>query len=603
VHLPSIWTQTRYETAIVCAGDSRDHLATDYECEGALTVLDVLLKNARVLTVDDSRPRAHTVGIIHDRIVGVDEDLDDLAAATVIDCQGAVVAPGFSDAHNHMGLFGLTFADIDLSTCATLEQLYDTVASRAALTPHGGWIRGFGYDSVTLGGQPERPELDRAGGGRPVWVRHRSAHVGVASSSVLQRLGLLDGTAEVPIGGRVVRDAHGDPTGELQEQAQALVLQLAGARSTDELTEAIARAARIYAAEGLTHVTEAGIGGGWIGSSPIEALAYQLAREQGRLPIRVELMVANEVLRPVESHPADQARVGIDLGLRTGFGDDFLRIGPTKIFIDGSMTARTGALTDLLCAHGDDHGLLGGDPDLMTASIVDAHAAGWRVAAHSIGDAAIDLALDAFEAAQRAHPRTDVRHRIEHAAVTRPDQIVRMARLGVVPTFQPRFVHEVGESAADWLGEQHAPHLLRHKSFVDAGLRVPGSSDRPVVKGASPLLGMQSMVERIGKNGRLLSGDERVDAGEALRAYTVNAAWASHAENRRGRIAPGLLADLVVLDDDPTTVPSSTIGEIGVLGTLVGGAVVHGEDTLDAWTTRRLPSVAGPAGRRQSKQI
>lgn len=543
-------------------------------------MLDLLLRNARILTLDERRPRAQAVGVLHGKIVGLDEEIADLSARHEIDCDGAVVTPGFADAHNHMAWFGMTLSELDLSACENLRQLYDAVALSAATLPHDGWVVGYGYDAVHLGGHPHRAALDRAASGRPVWLRHRSGHLCTVSSAVLELAGVLSGfDGDLP-GGVIVRDDTGSPTGELQEQAQRLVVDLAGPHRTTDLTAAIARAADVYASEGLTHVTEAGIGGGWIGHSPIEAAAYLDARCQGVLPVRVELMVASDVLHPVAGHASDQATIGLDLGLRTGFGDDMLRLGPMKIFMDGSMTGRTAALSELLCGHSSDHGYLQADVNELTTRIIEAHKAGWRVAAHAIGDQALDVALDAVEAAQRVLPRVDVRHRIEHAAVTREDQVQRMAELGVVPVHQGRFVYEVGEAAADWVGAENVGSLLRCKSFIDAGLRVPGSSDRPVVVDGSPLQGMQAMVQRIGQSGRAISPAEAVTAEQALCAYTVDAAWVSHAEKRRGLIGPGLDADLVVLDDDPTTVRAEEIGDINVVATFVAGSCIHGEDRL-----------------------
>ncbi|AIJ23432.1 amidohydrolase [Amycolatopsis methanolica] len=544
-------------------------------------MLDLLVRNVRALTVSDERPRAHTVGVLHGRIVGLDEEVEGLAARTVVDGGGAVLTPGFADAHNHMVWYGLSLAEIDLSGCRTLDELYDMVAARAAELPSDAWVIGSKYDDFVLGGHPDRAALDRAGGGRAVWLKHRSAHMCTVSSAILAQAGVLDGSARVPEGGVVARDDDGAPTGLLGEQAQQLVDVLVKPYPVEELAAAIERAAKVYVSEGLTAVTEAGIGGGWIGHSPAEATAYHLARERGALPLRVELMPASEVLHPLGGNPADTGSIGVDLGLRSGFGDEFLRLGPMKIFTDGALSSRTAALTEPFCSHGG-LGVLQDDPKVLRDTIVAAHRSGWRVAAHAIGDRAIDLTLDAFEEAQRVLPRPDVRHRIEHAAMVRPDQLPRLVALGVVPVPQARFLAEIGDTMAEALGEARVPWLYRQKSFVDAGLRVPGSSDRPCVGVGAPLAGLRSMIERTTSAGVVLSPDERVGAEEALRACTAHPAWASHQEHERGRLVPGLRADMVLLDDDPTTVPSERISEIGVLATFVGGRCVHGADGLRA---------------------
>ncbi|WP_017589917.1 amidohydrolase [Nocardiopsis ganjiahuensis] len=538
-------------------------------------MLDLKLTRARVRTLDDARPRATTVGIVNGRILGLDDDVADLPARTVVDCQGAAVVPGFSDAHNHMAWFGQSLSELPLQDAATLDGLYDAVAAKARDLPEDAWIVGSGYDDTVLGAHPDRHALDRAGGGRPVWLKHRSGHMCAVNSTVLRLSGAEH--APDPEGGVIVRDHRGDATGLLQERAQELVTGLVMPYSVNELAEALGRASRVYAAEGLTHVVEAGIGRGLVGRSPVEAAAYQRARDLGTLLPRVELMVAADNLHALGAHPDDAVETGIDLGLRTGFGDDRLRLGPMKIWLDGSLIGRTAAVTEPLCGHG--HGVYQNPPGQMRALVVAAHRAGWRVAAHAIGDDAIDLALDAFEEAQRVHPRPDARHRIEHAGVVRPDQLPRIAALGAVPVPQPRFLHALGDAMAASLGPDRVAWLYRHRSFLDHGIRVPGSSDRPVAPGA-PLLGMESMVERTSSGGAVLAPDERVTAEQALRAYTLDAAWAGHDEHERGSVTPGKLADLVVLDRDPVDTADRGIGSVRVLATLVGGRAVHGAEAL-----------------------
>jgi predicted amidohydrolase YtcJ len=553
-------------------------------------VLDLLLRDVRVHTVDDARPTASAVGVLAGRVVGLDEEVEGLPARTVVDGAGAVVVPGFGDAHNHMAWFGQSLGEIDLSGAAGLAAVEEAVARGSAGLPRDAWVVGSGYDDTVMGAHPDRRLLDRAGGGRPVWLKHRSGHMSVVSSEVLRRCGVLDGRAEVPDGGVVVRDGSGAPTGLLQERAQRLVDDLVKPYAVEEVATALGRASEVYAAEGLTHVVEAGIGLGLLGRTPVEAAAYLLARDRGLLRTRVELMVASDTLHPVRAHRADGIDVGLDLGLRTGFGDDRLRLGPMKIWLDGSMIGRTAALSEPFCDHGT--AVYQDDPDVMRRLVLDADRAGWRVAAHAIGDAAVELALDTFAEAARTHPRADVRHRIEHAGLVRPDQLPRFAELGVVPVPQPRFLHAVGDTMAAAVGPRRADWLYRVRSFLDAGVRVPGSSDRPVAPGA-PLLGMQSMVERLSSGGAVIGADERVSAAQALRAYTIDEAWASHDERSRGSVTRGKLADLVLLEDDPLRVAADRIGAIGVLATLVAGSPVH--DT-GLFSGQDLPTTPHPRG-------
>ena len=521
-------------------------------------------------------PTAATIGILHGRIVGLDGQVEGLQARRTLNCRGAVVLPGFGDAHNHMAWFGQSLSELDLSGCATVEEVYDAVAAFASGLDAGEWVIGSGYDNTVLGAHPHRERLDAAAPGRPVWLKHRSGHAATVSTEVLARAGVMDGSAGTPVGGEVVRDGNG-PTGVLQEQAQKLVTQLVIPYPVQALADAITAASERFAAEGLTHVTEAGIGAGWIGRSPVELAADALARERGGLRTRVQLMASSDALHPLTSHRQDRITFGLDLGMHTGFGDDMVRLGPMKIFIDGSLLGRTAAVTEPFCGQEHNTGSLQLSLEELTGRIVNAHCSGWTVAAHAIGDRAVDVALDAFEAAQAAHPRPGVRHRIEHAGIVREDQLARFAALGVTPVPQLRFLHEMGEVLLEAVGGEREAQVYRHRSFLEAGVRVPGSSDRPVAAGA-PLLGMQSMVQRSTAAGRVMSPSERVDAVTALRAYTVDAAWIAGDEDIRGTLEPGKLADLVLLSDHPAAVPPDGIGQIRVLATFVGGQCVHGED-------------------------
>ncbi|WP_164873049.1 amidohydrolase, partial [Streptomyces resistomycificus] len=321
--------------------------------------------------------------------------------------------------------------------------------------------------------------------------------------------------------------------------------------------------------EGVTGCAEAGIGGAMFGHSPVELGAYQLVRDQGRLPLRVQLMVSADTLRPVAAHDADGIPRALDLGLRTGFGDERLSVGALKIYTDGGMMARTAALSSPY--EGLEHaGQLQDDPRTLTDTIVDGHLAGWQLAVHAIGDRAADVALDALERAQRIRPRPEARHRIEHAGLIRPDQLARFARLGVSAVVQPNFLRYFGDDYATIMGEERAPWLYRGRGFLDHGIPLVGSSDRPVTDGA-PLRAIQFMVERASVTGRSIGPEEAVTVDEALHAYTVAGAFACHWEDSAGTLAPGKRADLVVLGDDPHAVAPSRIGDIEVVATYVEG--------------------------------
>jgi len=538
---------------------------------------DLLLVNANVLTMNPARPRASAIAVGDGRIVEVADDREDLSdwagAWEVVDLHGATVVPGFHDAHNHMVGFGLSLTEVDLRT-GSLDGLYARVAARAATTPRGEWITGAGYDQTKTGGHPHRDALDAVAPEHRVWLKHTSGHMCVVNSLVLRDLG-IDAVVPHVDGGRVAVDVDGRPTGLLEERAQELVGNLALPYPLATLTDAVAAAGQRYLREGLTSVTEAGVGGGWVGQSPVELAAYVAAREQGRLHVRIELMVISDAFHALAAHPADGMGIGIDLGLRTGFGDDWLRLGPMKIFTDGSLVGRTAAMTaDYASDIGDrdpgNRGYFQGDPDELTATIIGAHQAGWRVAAHAIGDRAIDLALDAYATAAEKYPRPDPRHRIEHFAAARPDQVTRAAALGVIAVGQGRFATELGDGMLRSVGPDRHAWLYRQRSLLDAGIVLPGSSDRPVAQGA-PLLGIHDMVNRRTASGAEFNANEAVTPEQALRAYTWGSAYASKQEHVKGSIEPGKLADLTVLSEDPTAVSADRIAALEVIATIVNG--------------------------------
>jgi hypothetical protein len=538
---------------------------------------DLLLVNANVLTMDPARPRATAVAVAGGRIAGVGDAPSQLAegvrAGNVIDLKGATLIPGFHDAHNHMIAFGLSLTEVDLRV-GSLDELYARVAARVAATPAGEWIIGAGYDQNKTGAHPHRDALDQIAPGHRVWLKHASGHMCVVNSLVLRDLG-VDASAPHVDGGRVATEADGRPTGLMEERAQELVSSLSRPYPLAVLTDAVATAGEAYLREGLTSVTEAGVGGGWIGQSPVELAAYVAAREQGRLHVRAELMVISDAFHALAAHPSDGIETGIDLGLRTGFGDDWLRLGPMKVFTDGSLVGRTAAMSapyDGDPGSGDlnNRGYLQADAGHLTAVIIAAHRAGWRVAAHAIGDRAIDLALDAFDAAAGQYPRSDPRHRIEHFAAARPDQVARAAALGVIPVGQGRFATEIGDGMLASVGPGRHSWLYRQRSVIDAGMVLPGSSDRPVVTG-TPLLGIHDMVNRRTASGAPFNTGEAVTAEEALRAYTWGSAYASKAEHVKGSIEVGKLADLTVLSEDPTAVSPGRIAGLEVLATIVDG--------------------------------
>ncbi|MFD9892965.1 amidohydrolase [Amycolatopsis sp. NPDC059027] len=520
--------------------------------------VDTVYENALVLTGETT---TSALAVLHGRIVALGEDAEALSARRRVDLGGSVVVPGFHDAHNHMAWYGMSLDHVPLSDCRGVEEVYAAIARRAAELPDGSWVVGSGYDQNKLvGGHPDRHGLDRAAPGKLVQLKHTSGHMCVVNTAVLDRLDV----GNVPVGGDLVLDDGGSPTGLLREQAQRLLDPLTYPTPTETLVRGLGRASEVYLSEGITSVQEAGIGGGLVGESPAELAAYQLARERGLLRVRATVMVGAPVLHEL----SDGAGFGLDLGLRTGLGDEWLRIGPMKLFADGSLVGKTCAMHEPFAGEPDNRGYFQLPEDELARTIMRAHEAGWQIATHAIGDRAITVVLDAYEAALAAHPRADHRHRIEHCAVLQPDELTRMARLGLIPSPQGRFVNELGDGMRAALGEERVAWCYRLKSLLDAGCVLPASSDRPVVNGA-PLLALADMVRRRTSSGAPFGPQEALSPREALRAYTQGSAYAVFAENDLGTLTPGKLADFAVLSADPTD--ESTMDDARVLATAVGG--------------------------------
>ena len=332
------------------------------------------------------------------------------------------------------------------------------------------------------------------------------------------------------------------------------------------LREYLDVAGKAYLAAGVTSGHEAGIFG------PAEFAALQDAWADGTLALRTYMMIRTPFLDALER-----------VGFHTGFGDDRLRVGSIKVISDGSLIGRTAAVCHPYDdAHQEDElGLAMFTQEELDDIVWRGHRAGWQMAIHAIGDRAIDMCLDAYEAALRRQPRADHRHRIEHCGIMRPDIIARMARLGVIPVGQPPFITEFGDGFLEHLGRERCQLTYPLKSLLAAGLPACGSSDSPV-SSYQPLIGIQAAVTERTASGAPFAPAEALTVEEALGIYTRNAAYAAFDEDRKGSITVGKYADLAILGRDPRVEPSETISQIPVLGTIRGGEFVY-EAPLKGW--------------------
>lgn len=539
---------------------------------------DRVFVNGHFTTMNPNEPVTSALAIYNGRIIATGADAEDTPAREVIDLHGQYVVPGFHDAHMHFSQVGDSLQEIDLhyEAAPSIDAVYEQVREKVRQSKPGEWVKGWGFDQNKIGGYPILDVLDTIAPENPLYLGHISGHMAVTNSLGLARAGFTDpDSAPNPDGGVIVRDANGHVTGLMQERANQILRASCLPGSGEELIESLRLASEYAASFGITSFTEPGIGTSHgIGHGPFDLHFYQQAIERGLLRIRATVMPYITALHDVPEVETDADAYGLDLGLRTGIGDDRLRIGAVKVMTDGSLIGLTAAVLEPYRNHShDDLGVFQWNPEELRERLIMLHRYGWQIAAHAIGDAAVEEALKTFELAQKLYPRPDVRHRIEHAGITNKDQVARIAKLGIVPDPQGALILETGDGFITALGEERAAMAYRMKSFIDAGAVIPGSSDGPVVT-INPLVGMQSMVLRRTAGGIVLNASERVSIDQALRAYTYGSAYASHQEQYKGLLAPGYLADFAVLSEPLLSVSSENIGDIRVLQTYVGGECI-----------------------------
>ncbi len=558
--------------------------------------LDLLITGARVQTMDPARPTAHTIGVWGGRIIGLDEDVAGLPAARTLDLGGATVLPGFNDVHCHTTWFGLTLDSVDVENLpGGMDELYSKLEAEARRLPAGEWINATGFAQQDYADQyPDLEVLDRICGDHPLFLRKVSGHAAIANTLAMDKAGMLAPGFTDPEGGLVVRDSSGRPTGLVEETAQNLVQDLIRPYSQAQIEKVLGLATAEYAREGITSFGEAGICGGWIGHSPVEVSAYMRARTSGALKARAQLLPAIQTLHPITANSADDFGTGLDLGMVTGFGDDYLSIGPTKMFMDGALSGETAAMSENYAGR-DTKGYLQDEFEVLRAQALAAYRSGWSLAIHAIGDLAVKGAVDIIAeavdtygapghggaaaggraSALNAHP---VPNRIEHAAIVPDALLPRIKEYGIAVTPQSAFADNIGDSMNTVLGGADHPRtaqLYRAKAFFDAGILLPGSSDRPCANG-NVLRGIQAFVDRATRSGAVMgSAAEKLSPLQAVQAYTTIAAQASGQGHLKGTLTPGKLADFVVLGADPLTVDPTTIAATEVLATFVGGVETH----------------------------
>ena len=515
---------------------------------------DVVVLNANVVTLNSRQPRAEALAIRDGRLVAVGSDGEVRCfigdGTKVIDAKGKTVVPGFVDCHVHMTGFGQHLQMLDLRDVSSIEEMKRKIREYARENPGKSWILGGRWDHERFLEKryPTRWDLDEAVRDKPVFLVRVCGHIGVANTKALELAGV--GKETRVNGGTIDLDAaSGEPNGILRENALALMWRVVPKPSMAELEEACIQACIKAVENGLTAVH-------WIVNSANEIRVVQKLNNEGKLPLRVYLGVPVKLLDALEK-----------LGLVSGFGNEMVRFGFVKILADGSLGARTAALREPYADKPETSGMLIYSQRKLNQLVLKAHRAGWQVAVHAIGDKAIEAVLKAFHNALKKFPRMGYRHRIEHCSVLSPRLIRRMKRLGLIASVQPHFI--VSDFwVVDRVGAKRAKWVYPFKTLMREGVMVASGSDCPV-EPINPLLGIWAAVAR--KSFK----EESLTVEEALRTYTLNAAYASFDEEKRGTIEVGKLADLTVLSEDPFKVEPDQIRRISVEMTIVGGKIVY----------------------------
>jgi predicted amidohydrolase YtcJ len=526
---------------------------------------DLIIVNASVHTMDEARPTAEAVAVLGNRIaaVGSSQELRALAGpqTRVIDAAGHTVFPGFNDSHVHFLMGGFALANVDLRDATSPEEMARRLAAYSKKLPKGRWILGGDWDHEKWPGAPlpTRQMIDTATPDNPVWVNRLDGHMALANTLALKLAGITKETQD-PAGGVIVHDASGEPTGILKDGAESLVDKVVPEKTFEEKHIA-AKAASEYAARvGVTSVTDMSADG--------DVALYQSMLQRGELKNRIyaiRSIVSWEVLAKA--------------GVRQAFGSDLLRIGGLKGFADGSLGSSTAFFFQPYNDTPDTRGLLFDQmlPEgTMLARVEAADKAGLQVMIHAIGDEANMRILDIYKAAAEKNGPRDRRFRIEHAQHLRTNEIPRFGQQKVIASMQPYHAADDGRWCDKRIGPERSKATYCFRSLLNSGAVLAFGSDWTVAP-LNPMEGLKAAVTRQTLDGKHPNGwmpEQKLTLDEAVRAFTVGSAYAEFAEQVKGTLTPGKLADLVLLDRDLYKSPAPEIDQARVVLTVMDGRVV-----------------------------
>lgn len=524
--------------------------------------MQVLYEGVPIITLWDRMPQAEALVAENGIIIAVGQRKELKAAFTEarkVVLEGAALIPAFNDCHCHILWLGLDLLKADLRGCASIAEIQASLRQWAEENRDRLWIWGRAYDQNRLreGRHILRQELDAVSAHRPICLNHVSKHGLAVNSEALRLAGITAATPDPP-NGRIDRDERGEPTGLLLEGAMDMINRVAPAPGEEAMAQGILQAARFMAERGILAASDAGTGSIDLRA---EMRAHALALARGA-PLRVTLMPDLTAVTRAGWF-GKGARIAIESSLADECGLPLppdLRLGAVKLFLDGSLTARTAAVDEPFVDTGS-RGLLLYEPEDLNRAVLTIHRAGFQCAIHAIGDRAVRETLDAYRAAQRACPRLNPRHRLEHCMIVNPDLIARMRELGVVAVAQPEFFWALGYAYRLALAER-ADTMMPYRSWIEAGVPLAFSSDQPITSG-DPIIGWRNAVTRLGEDGHLFSAAERLDPLTALRCYTTGSAYAGF-DDTTGTLAPGKRADFVVLSHPPEQIAEEDVRIVAV---------------------------------------
>ena len=537
---------------------------------------DLIITNAKVWTVDRVHPSAQAVAVLGDRIVAVGSNADvDVWRGhdtKVIDAGGKLLLPGFNDAHVHFVSGGLQLESVQLNDVTTKEEFVRRIAEQAKKTPKGEWIQGGDWDETKWSppSLPTKELVDPATPNNPVFLSRYDGHSALANSSALRLAGITSQTPDPP-GGVIVRDAQGNPTGDLKDAATDIVFKVIPPLSHEQRLRAVRRALEYAASLGVTSVQN-------MDPDYADIAAYAELLQSGELTTRI-------YVAPLIDQVDDQAKIGI----RHAFGGPFLRIGAVKAFADGSLGSRTAYFFESFSDEPGNHGLLGEGMQplsLMRDRMMKADAAGLQMCTHAIGDQAISIVLDLYTDVVKAHGEMDRRLRIEHAQHMAAKDFDRFAQLNVIASVQPYHAIDDGRWAESYIGHDRASRTYAFRTFLNHGVHLAFGTDWDVAP-LNPLSTIYAAVTRATLDGKNPNGwfpEQKLTVAEAVEAYTMGSAYAEFQEKEKGSITPGKLADMVVLTDDIFSIDPAKIRDVKVVKTIVGGKMVWDQDRKNKYS-------------------